>query len=68
MDNLKSYEERQLMKARYFSGLIYASDFNTNTPCGNIVERIISTERFNKEMQKKAEQIQQNKKREECCE
>lgn len=68
MDNLKSFEERQLMKARHFSGLIYAKDFCTYSPCGNIVNKIVSTERFNKELQKRADRIKQCKNREGCCE
>lgn len=68
MDNLKSFEEEKLMKARHFSGLIYARDFCTNSPCGNIVSKIVSTERFNKELRKRADQIRQYKDREGCCE
>ena len=68
MDNLKSFEEEKLMKARHFSGLIYARDFCTYSPCGNIVNKIVATERFNKELQKRADRIQQYKNREGCCE
>lgn len=38
-----------------FGGLIYLSDFDTENPCGNIADRIISDWKFDSQCKKNAD-------------